>query len=54
MSVFEQKHPLISRDRTDAIPLNQTATFEIKYSKCSLKESPACLAFCKPKIKTEQ
>ena len=54
MSVFEKKHPLRSRYRTDAIPLNQTATFKIKYLKCSLKDRPACLACCQPKIKTKK
>ena len=53
MFVFENKHPVISRYRTDSIPLNQTATFKIKYLNCSLKDCPACLAFCQPKIKTK-
>ena len=41
MIVFETKHLLgASYDGTDAIPLSQTATFNIKCLKWYLKDSP--------------
>ena len=44
-----------SYDGTDAKPLNQTATFNIKCLKWDLKDSPICLdlAYFQPKNKTE-
>ena len=43
-TVFEPKHLLgVCFDRTDAIPLSQTATFNIKCLKWDLKDIPICL-----------
>ena len=56
LTVFEPKH-LIGGcyDRTDAIPLSHSATFNVKCLKWDLKDSPICLdlAYFQPKIKTE-
>ena len=57
LTVFEPKHSLEGwYDGTDALPLSQTATFNIKCLKWDLKDSPICLdlAYFQPKNKTEK
>ena len=57
LTVFEPKHSLEGwYDGTDALPLSQTATFNIICLKWDLKDSFICLdlAYFRPKIKTEK
>ena len=56
LTVFEPKHPLRGCYGTDAIPLSQTATFNIKCFKWDLKDSPICLdlAYFQPQNKIEK
>ena len=57
LTVFEPKHSLEGcYDGADALPLSQTATFNIKCLKWDLKDSPICLdlAYFQPKNKIEK
>ena len=57
LTVFEPKHSLEGwYDGTDALPLSQMATFNIKCLKWDLKDSFICLdfAYFRPKNKTEK
>ena len=53
LTLFEPKHPISVCYETDAIPLSQRTTFDIKCLKWDLKDSPVCLnlAYFHPKIK---